>query len=97
MIRVSQICYGKWLADAGFSETNLGNLDRIRHDQGLAEGRFSVTNLGKLEGRFSVTNLGKLDRIRHDGEGGRSVWPKATYGGRRPPSSRSERARPAGA
>ena len=54
MIRVSQICYGKGLADAGFSETNLGNVDRIRHDQGLAEGR------------FSVTNLGKLDRIRHD-------------------------------
>ena len=32
-IRISQICDRKWLADAGFSGTNLGNLDRIRHDQ----------------------------------------------------------------
>ena len=41
VIRVSQICYGKWPAEGGFSETNLGNLDRIRHDQGwLAEGDF---------------------------------------------------------
>ena len=56
----------------------VGNLDRIRHDQGwLAEGGLSVTNLGNLdrirhdepwlaEGEFSVTNLGNLDRIRHD-------------------------------
>ena len=28
---------------------------------------------------------------------GAPMWPKATHGGRRPPSSRSERARPAGA
>ena len=26
---------GKWLADAGFSVTNLGNLDKIRHNQGF--------------------------------------------------------------
>ena len=39
MIRVSQICDGKWLAEGGFSVTNLGKLDKIRHDQGwLAEG-----------------------------------------------------------
>ena len=50
--------------------TNLGNLDRIRHDQRwLAEGRFFVTILGNLDrirhdqrwlaaGGFSVTNLG---------------------------------------
>ena len=35
--------------------TNLGNLDRIRHDQGWL-----------AEGGFSVTNLGNLDMIRHD-------------------------------
>ena len=30
--------------------TNVGNLDRIRHNQGwLAEGGFSVTNLGNLD------------------------------------------------
>ena len=30
--------------------TNLGNLDRIRHNQGwMAEGGFSVTNLGNLD------------------------------------------------
>ena len=34
-IRVSQICDGKWLAEGGFSVTNLGNLDKIRHDQGF--------------------------------------------------------------
>ena len=35
-IEVSKICYG-----AGYSVTNLGNLDRIRQDQGwLAEGDF---------------------------------------------------------
>ena len=42
----------RWLA--GLSVKNLGNPDRIRHDQGLADGG------------FSVTNLGNLDRIRHD-------------------------------
>ena len=79
MIRVSQICYGKWPAEGVFSVTNLGNLDRIRQDQGwLAEGGFSVTNLGNLdrirhdqgclaEGGFSVTNLGNLDRIGAEG------------------------------
>ena len=41
--------YGKWLAKGGFSVTNLGNLDRIRHFQGLADGGFSVTNLGNLD------------------------------------------------
>ena len=65
----------------------MGNLDRIRHDQGwLAEGGFSVTNLGNLDrirhdlgladGGFSVMNLGNLDRIRPDqglNEGGFSV------------------------
>ena len=41
MIRASQICDGKWPAEGGFSVTNLGNLDKIRHDQGwLAEGDF---------------------------------------------------------
>ena len=54
MISVSQICYGKWPAEGGFSVTNLGKLDKIRHDQDLADGG------------FSVTNLGNLDRIRHD-------------------------------
>ena len=40
-IRASQIRHGKWPAEGGFSVTNLGNLDRIRHDQGwLAEGDF---------------------------------------------------------
>ena len=34
-IRVSQICDGKWPAEGGFSVTNLGNLDKIRHDQGF--------------------------------------------------------------
>ena len=34
---------------------NLGNLDRIRHDQRWL-----------AEGGFSVTNLGNLDRIRQD-------------------------------
>ena len=34
--------------------TNLGNLDRIRHDQDLADGG------------FSVTNLGNMDMVRHD-------------------------------
>ena len=34
-IRISQICDGKWLAEAGFSVTNLGKLDKIRHDQGF--------------------------------------------------------------
>ena len=29
MIRASQICDGKWLAEGGFSVTNLGNVDRI--------------------------------------------------------------------
>ena len=48
-IRVSQIRDGKWPAEGGFSVTNLGNLNRIRHDQGwLADGGFSVTNLGNL-------------------------------------------------
>ena len=38
------------LAEWGFSVTNLGNLDRIRHDQGwLPEGGFSVMNLGNLD------------------------------------------------
>ena len=37
------------LAEGGFSVTNLGNLDRIRHDQDLADGGFSVTNLGNLD------------------------------------------------
>ena len=38
-VQVSQICDGKWLAEGGFSVTNLGKLDKIRHDQGwLAEG-----------------------------------------------------------
>ena len=57
---------------------NLGNLDRIRHDQDLADGGFSVTNLGNLdrirhdqgclaEGGFSVTNLGNLDRTGAEG------------------------------
>ena len=54
MSRVSQICSGKSPAEGGFSVTNLGNLDRIRHNQDLADGG------------FSVTNLGNLDRIRHD-------------------------------
>ena len=46
----SQICDGKWPAEGGFSVTNLGNLDRIRDDQGwLAERVFSVTNLGNLD------------------------------------------------
>ena len=36
---VFQLSYGQWLAEGGFSMTNLGNLDRIRHDQG-----------GKVEG-----------------------------------------------
>ena len=54
-IRASQIRDGKWLAEGGFSVTNLGNLDKIRHDQGWL-----------AEGGFSVTNLGNLDRIRHD-------------------------------
>ena len=45
-IWASQIHDGKWLAEGGFSVTNLENLDRIRHDQGwLTEGVFSVTNL----------------------------------------------------
>merc|ERR1711994_1034980 len=40
-VQVSQICDGKWPAEGGFSVTNLGNLDKIRHDQGfLAEGDF---------------------------------------------------------
>ena len=43
------------VAEGGFSVTNLGNLDRIRHDQGWP-----------AEGGFSVTNLGNLDRIRQD-------------------------------
>ena len=34
-IRASQIRDGKWLAEGEFSVTNLGNLDRIRHDQVL--------------------------------------------------------------
>ena len=47
-IRASRIRYRKWLAEGGFSITNLENLDRIRHDQDwLAEVGFSVTNLGK--------------------------------------------------
>ena len=49
MISVSQICYGKWPAVGGFSVTNLGTMDRIRHDQDLADGGFSVTNLGNLD------------------------------------------------
>ena len=43
MIRASQIFYGKWPAEGRFSVTKLGNLDRIRHNQDLAEGGFSVT------------------------------------------------------
>ena len=31
-------CYGKWLGEGAFSVTNLGNLDRIRHNQDLADG-----------------------------------------------------------
>ena len=64
-IRASQIRDGKWLAEGGFSVTNLGNLDRIRHDQGWL-----------AEGGFSATNLENLDRIRHDhdlAEGGSQV------------------------
>ena len=76
MIRVSQICYGKWPAEGGFSVTNLGNQDRIRHDQDLADGG------------FSVTNLGNLDRIRHD-HGLADFWItgalRALPCGRRPP------------
>ena len=62
MLRVSQIRHGKWLADVGFSVTNLGNLDKIRHDQG-----FQIRH-GKwlADAGFSMTNLGNLDRIRHD-------------------------------
>ena len=50
-VHISQICYGKWLAEA-----SAGNLDRIRHDQGW-----------KAEGGFSVTNLGNLGRIGAEG------------------------------
>ena len=47
-------------AHAGFSMTNLGNLDRIRHNQGFPRHRKWLAEAG-----FSLTNLGNLDRIRH--------------------------------
>ena len=101
LVQISQICYGKSPLSWPFSVTNLGNLDRIRHDQDLADGG------------FSVTNLGNMDMIRHD-QGLADEWPPigaegspapagrchVTEGhpwGPKAPSSRSERARPAGA
>ena len=66
MIRASQIRGGKWLAEGGFSVTNLGNLGRIG-----AEGTHAPA------GHSHVAE-------------GHSWGPKA-------PSSRSERAHPAGA
>ena len=54
-----------------------------------------VTNLQNRTG----SDLFSPDKIRHVTmrPQGAPMWPKATHGGRRPPSSRSERARPAGA
>ena len=64
-IRISQIRDGKWLADAGFSRTNLGNLDRIRTSQ-IRDGKWLA------DAGFSGTNLGNLDRMRET----RSGFPK---------------------
>ena len=111
MGNLDRIRHDQDLADGGFSVTNLGKLDKIRHDQDLADGGFSVTNLetwtgsdtirsGWLRGGFSVTNLGNLDRIGAEGThapAGRSHVAKGHPWGPKAPSSRRERARPAGA
>ena len=62
------------MAGARFSVANLGNLDRIRHDQGLADGGFSVTNLGNHfhiffhHFRFLVHCQGTIVRAKTDEE-----------------------------
>ena len=84
--------------------TNLGNLDRIRHDQDLADGGFSVTNLGNLDRIIRMADgwitVGQRPPIGAEGSpapAGRGHVAEGHPWGPKAPSSRSECARPAGA
>ena len=84
-VQISQIRDRKSTLSQPFPITNLGNLDRIRHDHGLADGWITGGRRPPIGAEGSPAPAGRC----HVAEG--HPWgPKA-------PSSRSERARPAGA